>query len=270
MSERFDLPAYLDRIGLDSAIPPTPEGLEAVHRAQVYTIPFENLSILLGDRISLQPEELFEKLVRRRRGGYCFELNSLFFHALKALGFDGVRPVLARVHLGGELTGRTHLLSLVTVGDRQWIVDVGFGSTGLRAPIPFQTGTSFMQDGQVFRLVEAPPYGFMLQSVTAGSWEDQYSFDLETVVPADVEIGNHFTATHPSSFFRSADIVTIPAPWGRTTLFQHRLIVTRDGETVETQVAPGPEFMTALETYFGIVLDAPYEALKPLGPRTAR
>ena len=91
----FDRDAYLRRVGLDSTVSNTEESLEALHRAQTFAIPFENLDIHLGRGVSLAQETLFDKLVNHRRGGYCFELNSLFGMALDAFGFER-RPLLAR------------------------------------------------------------------------------------------------------------------------------------------------------------------------------
>ena len=84
----FDLNAYLQRLNYSGEIVPTIDRLEALHRAQIYTIPFENFDILLGRGISLDPERLFDKLVNKDRGGYCFELNGLFLRVLKAIGFN--------------------------------------------------------------------------------------------------------------------------------------------------------------------------------------
>ena len=95
----LDLDAYLGRIRLSGAQGVNEDRLEALHRAQVYTIPFENFDILLGRGIALEPEALVDKLVHRRRGGYCFELNGLLRLALEASGFE-VRRLLARVHMG--------------------------------------------------------------------------------------------------------------------------------------------------------------------------
>jgi N-hydroxyarylamine O-acetyltransferase len=180
----FDLDAYLQRLNYSGVVHPTEEGLEALHRAQVYTIPFENFDILLGRGISLEPAALCDKLVHRARGGYCFELNGLFLLALQAIGFEA-RPLLARVHLHvvDPPSGREHQLSLVTLRGRHWIADVGFGSFGFHAPLPFELNHPTSHDGLTFRLVEAEPFGIMLQILKKGHWLDLYSFDLGQVFP---------------------------------------------------------------------------------------
>lgn len=106
---QFPLDEYCTRIGVPSSGMPTVDRLEELQRAQVYTIPFENLDIQLGRGIDLTPSYADDKLIRRQRGGYCFELNGLFLRALTAAGFEA-RALLGRVHLSGEPTGRGHQL----------------------------------------------------------------------------------------------------------------------------------------------------------------
>ena len=191
---KFDTTAYLSRLGIDAPIEPNEAGLNALHRAQAYTIPFENLDILLGRGVDLQSQALFDKLVTRQRGGYCFELNEFFLNALQTFGFDA-RRILARIHLMDEPTARTHEAILVRVDGREWLADVGGGAKSLRAPIPFVLQTPMEQDGISYRLVEAKPFGTMLQIQEGGQWQDICSFDLdEHVSHADVEMGNYFTS----------------------------------------------------------------------------
>ena len=119
------------------------------------------------------------------------------------------------------------------------------------------------QDGISFRLVEAKPFGTMLQVQEGGQWQDICSFDLdEHVSQADVEMGNYFTSTHPESFFTLARIATLPNPRGRITLMNFNLRETKDGQETVTTLEPGRPYLEAIERHFGIILDAPYEALR--------
>jgi N-hydroxyarylamine O-acetyltransferase len=259
----FDLDAYLQRLNYAGVVHPTEEGLEALHRGHVYTIPFENFDILLGRGISLDPAALYDKLVHHARGGYCFELNGLFLMALQAIGFEA-RPLLARVHLADPPSGREHQLSLVTLRGRQWIADVGFGSFSFRAPIPLEFNRPTTHDGLMFRLMEAELFGIMLQTLKKSRWINLYSFDLGQVFPADIAVGNHFTATHPSSLFTFARVAALLTPTGRVSLLNRTLRrVSADTEQVQ-ELGEGQAYLDALQTYFGIELDASYEALRPL------
>jgi N-hydroxyarylamine O-acetyltransferase len=256
---------YLARLGYSGKLGVTEDTLEAVHRAQAYTIPFENFDILLGRGIDLAPEAIVSKLVHGARGGYCFELNQLLRMALEAFGFE-IRPLLARVHLSGSPSGRGHMLLLVSLGRRSWIADVGFGGPGLRAPIPFELDRTASHDGETFRLARADPFGTMLQRRDDGRWLDLYSFDTTHVVEADIVYGNFFTSAHPDSFFTYRRVAALPHPNGRTTLYDRRLRDETDGVLQETVLDDAPSYLDALRERFGIVLDAAYEELKPLRP----
>lgn len=259
----FDREAYLQRINYDGEITPTLDQLKALHHAQLYTIPFENFDILLGRGINLEPRALFNKLVHKRRGGYCFELNGLFLMALKAFGFDA-RPLLGRVHITGTPTGRGHQIELVTLQGRQWIADVGFGSDTPRAPIPLELDQPKIHDGQKIRLIDADHFGIMVQAFKEDEWQDLYSFDLSHVCSADIDYGNHFSSTHPSSIFTFARVAALPVHDGVIAIFDTTLKRTISGKEEVQELAEGQAYLDALKTHFGIELDAPYEMLRPL------
>jgi N-hydroxyarylamine O-acetyltransferase len=143
-------------------------------------IPFENLDPHRGIPVSLAEEDLERKLVRERRGGYCFEQNLLLASALEHLGLE-VEPMLARVRAGappGTVRPRSHLVLRVTDGDgRVWHADVGFGSGTLLDPIPFgpDRAAAHEQSGWSFRVVEEGPE-LVLQTLSDGTWSDGYAF----------------------------------------------------------------------------------------------
>jgi N-hydroxyarylamine O-acetyltransferase len=214
-----DLTAYLERIGS----PPPGLGereLADLHRAHVAAIPFENLDPRRGIPVSLAPGDLEDKLVRRRRGGYCFEQNLLFKAALEAQGAQ-VDMLLARVRVGrppGAPGPRTHLVLRAQANGRAWHADVGFGRGTLLEPIPFGPGGPYEQAGWRFRVVEDGPE-LVLQTWQAGEWADLYGFRPEPVPLIDVETSNWFTCTHPRSPFVTGLIVSTQRPDGtRTTL----------------------------------------------------
>lgn len=259
------LGAYLERIGLGGPVAATEDGLALVHQRHSETVPFENLDILLGRGISLRPEDVFAKLVTARRGGYCFEQNSLFFSALSALGFT-LRPLLARVWVGGitEPREKTHQLLLVTLNGREWIADVGFGTAGSALPLPFEYDRISEQPGRRYRLRADEVFGTMFEwSVAGGPWEKLYSFDLERVWQADFEMGNHFMATHASSPFTSRAVCSIQTPDGWRVLVNTDLTETMGGVARQSSVPGGAAYMEMLRDKFLLDLDVPYEALAP-------
>lgn len=201
----FDLDAYLRRIGL--ADPPT---LAAVHRAHACSIPFENLDPHRGVPVSLQTDDLERKLVRERRGGYCFEQNLLLKHALEALGME-VELMLARVMVGAAPEAerpRTHLLLRVRAEGGVWHADVGFGSGTLLEPIPFGPGEVHEQAGWRYQVVEHGEE-LILQGFERGDWTSLYRFLPKPVPMVDLETSNWYTATHPRSPFVTGLLIAL-------------------------------------------------------------
>jgi N-hydroxyarylamine O-acetyltransferase len=206
----LDLEAYLARIGLSGR-----PGVAELHRAHVTSIPFENLDPRRGIPVSLAPEDLEGKLVRDRRGGYCFEQNLLLKAAIEALGAR-VEPMLARVRAGaapGKPRPRSHLVLRVHADGGDWLADAGFGHGTLLDPIPFGPGGPYTQLGWQFRVVEEGPE-LILQTAQDGEWIDLYEFVPEPVPFIDIETSNWFTCTHPRSPFVTGLIVSAQRPDG--------------------------------------------------------
>lgn len=260
----FDLTAYLARIDLPETPVADVDGLAALQRAHRLAIPFENLDVKLGRGVAIDSASVFDKLVTRRRGGYCFEQNRLLLDALAALGF-AARPLLARVWLGmTEPQSLTHTLSLVTIAGSDWIADAGFG--GSYAPIlPLVDGAEAeAPDGSRHRLEQNDDYGWMLLregvavSTVPGAagtgWQQQYSFDLRAVYDGDLETGNWWTSTSPDSRFTQLTIASIVLPFGFATLAdrnyrRHSSEGTTSGEITDPRV-----YRIRMSLMFGIDL----------------
>jgi N-hydroxyarylamine O-acetyltransferase len=194
----FDLESYLTRIGLSDQRPT----LSAIHRAHATAIAFENFDPSAGRPVPLDVDALADKLVTRRRGGYCFEQNLLLKAALEAVGLGQVDLMLARVRIGGTGDDRPldHLLLRVNEGGRPWLADVGFGGGGLLDPLAFEVGAESDQSGWRYRLVEDGPE-LVVQGFQDDAWRDMFGFLPEPVPLIDVEVSNWYTATYPSSPF---------------------------------------------------------------------
>lgn len=252
---------YLNRIGLDIQPALSAEGLKIIHQAQHRSIAFENFDVISGRGVELTAEKLINKLVYSQRGGYCFELNGLLKIALDDFGFD-VRPLLGRVHISGEATGRSHFLLLVTIDGQKWIVDSGFGSQTPRAPVPLILNQEIRIDFQTFRLVEDELFGVMLQGKGADGWGNLYSFDFNHVCDGDIAYGNYYTSTHPDSVFRLSCIAALPTENGIVTL-QDNVLRKRSGDKVIETELNRADYISGVKEHFNIELDTTRAALFP-------
>jgi N-hydroxyarylamine O-acetyltransferase len=254
MSE-FDLAAYLGRIGVAELPPPDADGLVTIQRAHRLNIPFENLDILLGRGISLDPERVFDKLVRQRRGGYCFEQNGLFLAALHAAGFEA-RPLLARVWLfATETPPKTHMINLVTLDGEAWIADAGFGGS-YTPPMRLAEHAVVGPDGIRHRLIRDDVLGWMLErSADEGeTWAPQYSFTTALVWPSDIALSNHFVSTEPGGRFTSNAIASVVLPNGFASLINRDYSRSSAKGDEAAQIASPKALQLRLSLVFGIDL----------------
>jgi N-hydroxyarylamine O-acetyltransferase len=210
---------YLTRIGLDETANTPREApfarLSRMHLAHRETFLFENLSIQTGGAISVRLADLERKFLDERRGGYCFEHNTLFAAALADAGFAPI-TLLGRVRRGPpERWCRTHMVLRVPnpepanaePGTRNsepeaWLADVGFGGLGLLEPIPLRDGASSLQGGIEYGLRRDGHLWVLSMRDASGDAMDLYEFSDDPQTPWDVEVANHFTSTHPESVFR--------------------------------------------------------------------
>jgi N-hydroxyarylamine O-acetyltransferase len=248
----LDLAAYLRRIGYDADLAPTGPTLAGLHRAHVASIPFENADIMLGRGVAVDLPSIQDKLVRRGRGGYCFEHGQLLAAALERLGY-GVDRLLARV--SGERDARTHLLLRVRAGEECWVADTGFG-TGLIEPLPFRDRVPHDQYGWSYRLTADGEHSWWLQERQDGRWVTMYWFDDQTQHPADVVVANHFTSTYPSSSFVRQFVAIRKDTGGLRRLTGRRLSITRPGYAADERHLDDVEFGAALTEIFGLRLRA--------------
>lgn len=262
----FELDAYLRRIGWEGERRADAATLRGVHLAHMQAIPFENLDALRGRAPSLAPGDLMAKLVHSRRGGYCYEHNTLLACALQALGFHVTR-LAARVVVGAdrlESRPRTHMALLVEApGDPQpYLADVGFGAIGaLLEAVPLTAGVEFRDAGRRHRLVHVPRRGpletWVLQAYQGKrgeeDWQGQYAFTLEPFEEPDFEVINWHIGTNPRSPFTRRLYVQRVTDDRHLLLDGGRLTETRsDGTVTEYQITDETEARRVLEADFGI------------------
>lgn len=207
----LDLDAYLKRIGYSGPRAPTLEVLRTLHFQHAQAIAFENLNPVSGRPVHLDLHSLEAKLVRGGRGGYCFEQNLLFSHALSALGFN-VTGLAARVLWGAPedaIRPRSHMLLLIDIAGEPYIADVGFGGQTLTGPLRLVADIEQSTPHEPYRLVRVDG-DFKLQSRVGGLWKSLYRFDLQPQYEADYEVANYYLYTNPSSRFRTTLVAARP------------------------------------------------------------
>ncbi|MFJ8920007.1 arylamine N-acetyltransferase [Streptomyces sp. NPDC102415] len=254
--------AYLERIG---AARPSRADAAALRELQVrhlMAVPFENLSIHLGEDIVLEEAKLVDKIVTRRRGGFCYELNGAFAALLRALGFR-VTLLQARVFGDGGRLGipYDHVALRVGTDDATgpWLADVGFGDHALH-PLELEARTEQVDPCGRFRLREAPQGD--LDLLRDGS--RQFRLDLRPRVPADFRAGAWYHRTSPDSHFSRSLICSRRTEDGRVTLRGRTLITTVRGERHETELGDDTEVLAAYRDHFGLVLGHPPTVRAPL------
>jgi N-hydroxyarylamine O-acetyltransferase len=238
---------YLERIGVDRPNHPDLDGLRRLQLAHLRTVPFENLSIHLDEPIVLTEAALFAKIVDRRRGGFCYELNGLFAALLTALGYE-VDLLAARVFGSGTFGPPfDHLALRVNLGD-PWLVDVGFGRFA-DAPLRLNTTAGQPAAGGVFHIETADDI------IVDQDGEHQYRLDPRPYALTDFAPTCWWQQTSPDSHFTRALTCSLPTESGRVTLSGSRLITTTDGERVEQTLESADAVLVAYRTHFGIMLD---------------
>lgn len=246
---RVDLEAYLARIAVRAPVGPTLATLRELHARHAEHIPFENLAPFLGEPVALELGALEDKLVRRRRGGWCFEQNLLFAHVLETIGFS-VKRLAARVRWNaapGVVGPRSHMLLVVHVEGAPWIADVGFGGLTLTAPLRFEPGIVQQTPHEPHRLV---PEGerFVLEAEVSGTWRALYAFDTNEQQLADYEVSNWYLANHPKSQFVNGILAARAAPDRRHALRNARYAIHHASGTTERRVlASVEEFRAVLQ-----------------------
>ena len=256
MPSEFDLDAYLARIGYTGPRTATIDTLEAVHALHPAAIPFENLNPLLGWPVSLDLDSLQKKLVAGGRGGWCFEHNTLFRHALEALGFSvtnlGAR-VLWNAAPGNPIGPRSHMLLLVDLGGSLYIADVGFGGNVLTSPLRLEPHTVQATPHEPHRLSPIEN-GFVLEFSLDGGWKPLYRFTMEPQFPSDYEVSNWYLCHHPRSMFRQISIGARATTDCRYALRNNALAIHRKDKTEKRTLTDAAALRSSLEIDFGLQL----------------
>ena len=268
-----DLPGYLAHTGFEGTARADLPTLRQLVLRHVLTIPFENLDALTGRRPSLDPADVERKLLRQRRGGWCFEQNLLLGNALRALGF-AVEDLAARVVWGRTadvVAPRTHRVLKVRAENRDWIVDAGFGGQTLTGVLDLASEEPQATPHEPFRLRRLGEDLLMESQVTA-EWLPMFRFDLHPQQPIDFEAANFQLVHDPASHFTQGLRVSRVMHDGRHVLRGFELAFhSLQGGTRRETLNDAHAVLEALRDVFGIdtsglpELPAKLEALRQTG-----
>lgn len=246
---------YLERIELSPSEDRSLKRLDLMHDRHLLCVPFENLDIHRDVEIKLDLDAIFQKIVVKRRGGFCYELNGLFYELLRQCGYD-VFMASARVYgpNGPGIVG-DHLVLIVTIDGQRYVADVGFGDS-FRRPLPLLLDTEHRQFGESFRIVKGGDE-LIYQRLDRESheWANGYTFTME---PRNLDFfadACRWQQTAPESHFLKHRLVTKVIPDGRITLTADRLILTRGPVKTETPVPDLETWVKELRRHFGMTLD---------------
>jgi N-hydroxyarylamine O-acetyltransferase len=237
--------------------PPSIDLLRSLHRAHLFTVPFENLDIGQGREITCDETRILHKIVNEHRGGFCYELNGAFAALLRTLGFR-VTLLSARVARedGSHGPEFDHLTLRVDL-DEPWLADVGFGECFLE-PLRLESRTDQPQNGRVYRLtgLNSEDGLLSLEAMVEGKWKRQYAFTLQPRELSEFARMCHYHQTSPESHFTRQRICSLATPEGRITLSDGKLIETRAGVREERLLAGEEEWRLTLRERFGVILSA--------------
>lgn len=249
----MEVSSYLNRIGYDGPLHQTAETLRAIHRAHLLSVPFENLDIHLSNKIVLSVPSFYDKIVRRGRGGFCYELNGLFGWLLEQLGFN-VTLHSARVFEGEEPGSDFDHLVLQVHLEQRWLADVGFGDSFLD-PIRLHEFAELEQQDSWYRLSRKEDDWTVLRRQPGSNWEPRYVFTLLSRRLTEFSEMCEYHQTSPDSSFTQKRICSLATETGRISLSNMRLIVTERGKREEMELGNIEEYGQALRRYFGVQVE---------------
>lgn len=254
----MDTNAYFKRIGYHGTGRAGAAELHALQRAHLFSVPFENLDIHLGRPIRLEEAALFDKIVTRRRGGFCYELNGLFARLLENLGYQ-VRMLSATMpEEGGAYSHEyDHLALEVYAPDEPqaaWLVDVGFGD-GPLAPLRMDDPSEQAVERGVFQFRADGEYQQLWERGRDGDWSMRYRYIRRPRAFTEFFDMCHYHQTSPESMFTQKRLISLYTPTGRATLANQTLILTDlEGHREERALDGEEAYRQELKERFGVLL----------------
>jgi N-hydroxyarylamine O-acetyltransferase len=251
----MNIQAYLNRIGYTGEREVSLAVLRSLHAQHLFSVPFENLDIHYGKQIALEVSSIYKKVVEKKRGGFCYELNLLFHGLLKELGFES-RIIAARIFDSQGVLGPAfdHMCLLVEL-EQLWLVDVGFGDLFLH-PIALQEDIIQTDGRNYFKVERMVLDGYvLLMSSEKTAFCRKYIFDTQAQVVSDFTFLCQDKQTNPNSYFVRNKVCTRPTRTGRITLFNQKLIHKEGEQKQESFLEDEEQFTAVLRKQFDLMIE---------------
>ena len=211
---------FFARIGMepDTKIEYTEAFLAQVQNACVLHIAYENLDILEGKPVDLTPKAMFDKIVVRGRGGYCFELNGLLTYMLREMGFTVTERFARYLRGEKEVPMRRHRVAVVKLAEGDYLCDIGVGEVAPRLPLKLEEGLVQTQNDETYKFLRDDRHGWVLWDQYHGDWQEYICFNDDEAFDADYIQPSFFCEKHPASPFNKEPMIAIKTPDGRRTI----------------------------------------------------
>ncbi|MBD0256256.1 MAG: arylamine N-acetyltransferase [Cytophagales bacterium] len=251
----MNVQAYLDRIGYKGKREASLAVLRSLHAQHIFSVPFENLDIHYRQEITLEVTRIYKKVVEKKRGGFCYELNLLFHGLLREVGFES-RIIAARIFDGEGVIGPAfdHMCLLVEL-EQLWLADVGFGDLFLQ-PIALQEDTIQTDGRNCFKVGKMAANEYvLLMSSGKGHFCRKYTFSTQAQAVSDFASLCQDKQTNPNSYFVKNKVCTKPTRTGRITLFNQKLIHKAGEQKLECFLEDEEQFTEVLRKQFDLIIE---------------
>ncbi|SMO81290.1 N-hydroxyarylamine O-acetyltransferase [Saccharicrinis carchari] len=250
-SDNFSLQSYLYRVKYSGTPKSDYDSIKKLMQCQMCSVPFENLDVQKGMVVSLLPNDIVDKILNKHRGGYCYEVNGLFALALQEIKVPYIF-VAARPMPYPERRPNTHMAIIATIENEEFLIDLGFGSYGIREPLKLSSyNTEIVQGKDAFMLEKTAENEYLLKTLINKEWANQYSFEVHHHEWIDFIPANYFNSTHPDSIFVQKPFVVLFNANGRKVLFGNTLKLIEDGST-ESILFEEEEYEGILKQHFNL------------------
>ena len=246
---------YLTRIGFDGEVTHTAKCLDELILAHLKTVPFENLDVSQDHKVpSLKEEDLFDKIVIRKRGGWCFELNKLFYELLKACGFDAIPIAVRIVWMKPELPPYLHRATVVRLNGKEYLCDVGYGGPGPKGLVELADGEYQIKHAQFRVQMHRPDTkgAIIIEKLHDGKYHEMLRFYNRETEDVDYSLMNLYCARADGAFFANRDVANLYREDGGNALMENELKLTRNGMVTVMECHNDEEKKEWLKQYFGI------------------